>query len=630
MRILDGISQPADLKSLSLPQLETLATELRGDLVCMVEANGGHLASNLGVVELTIALHRVFDSPTDKIIWDVGHQSYVHKLLTGRRELFHTLRQHGGLCGFTDRTESPHDPFGAGHASTSVSAAAGMAIARDLAGEKHHVLAIIGDGALTGGMALEALNQVGQMRSRLIVILNDNGMAISPSVGALSKRLNRVRLNSRFLKAERGLSEAVTRLPMGQRVGKRIKRGVKGFLLPMIMWEELGFAYLGPVDGHSIAELEAALQHARDYDKGPTFIHVITTKGKGYQPAEDDAIRFHGISGVNGKSTGISYSNVAGKTVLRIARDNPKVVVITPAMLDGTGLTAVAREFPQRVFDVGICEEHAVTFAAGLATQGFVPIVAVYSTFLQRAFDQLVHDVCLQKLPVVFIIDRAGVVGEDGKTHQGTLDLSYLGCIPNLLVAAPKDENELQHLIYTAVKVGQPMAIRYPRGSGPGAKLDPALQELPIGKGEVLRRGEDVAILALGATVYPALEAAAALSKSGVECTVVNARFASPLDAQLISDIARKVKRLLTVEENVLAGGFGSAVLQMLNNYRVSEGQVKCHGLPQVFVEHGAQSLLRSKYGLDAPGIARQVLVAFPELALDSRKRSLFTGSTSP
>jgi len=630
VRVLDSVNQPADLKRLSLTQLQMLAAELREDLVCMVEANGGHLASNLGVVELTIAMHRVFDSPRDKIIWDVGHQSYVHKLLTGRKERFHTLRQFGGLCGFTDRNESPHDAFGAGHASTSVSAAAGMAIARDLAGEKHHVLAVIGDGALTGGMALEALNQVGQMRSRLIVVLNDNGMAISPSVGALSKRLNKVRLNSRFLRAERGLSEAVTRLPMGQRVGKRIKRGVKGFLLPMTMWEELGFAYLGPVDGHNIAELEAALKHAREYDKGPTFIHVITTKGKGYQPAEDDAVRFHGISGANGKSTGISYSEVAGRTVLNIARENPRVVVITPAMLDGTGLTAAAREIPRRVFDVGICEEHAVTFAAGLATQGFIPIVAVYSTFLQRAFDQLVHDVCLQKLPVVFIIDRAGIVGEDGKTHQGTLDLSYLSCIPNLVVAAPKDENELQHLINTAVKAGQPMAVRYPRGSGPGAKLDKALQELPVGKGEVLRTGEDVAILALGATVYPSMEAAAALSRSGVECTVVNARFTNPLDVQLISDIARKARRLLTVEENVLAGGFGSAVLQMLNSYQVSGGQVKCHGLPQVFVEHGSQAILRAKYGLDAPGIARQVLVAFPELSLDSRKRSLFTSSTSP
>jgi 1-deoxy-D-xylulose-5-phosphate synthase len=629
VRILDGIDQPGDLKSLSLEQLETLATELREDLVRMVEANGGHLASNLGVVELTIALHRVFDSPRDKIIWDVGHQSYVHKLLTGRRERFPTLRQHGGLSGFTDRSESPHDAFGAGHASTSVSAATGMAIARDLAGENYHVMAVIGDGALTGGMALEALNQAGQLRSRMIVILNDNGMAISPSVGALSKRLNKVRLNTRFLKAERGLSEAVTRLPMGQRLGRRIKRGVKGFLLPMIMWEELGFAYLGPVDGHNIAELETALQHARDYDKGPTFIHVITTKGKGYRPAEQDAIRFHGISGANGKSTGVSYSDIAGQTVLRIARENPRVVVITPAMLDGTGLTAVAREIPQRVFDVGICEELAVTFAAGLATQGFIPIVAVYSTFLQRAFDQLVHDVCLQKLPVVFIIDRAGIVGEDGKTHQGTLDLSYLGCIPNLVVAAPKDENELQHLIFTAVKANQPMAIRYPRGSGPGATLDTTLQELPIGKGEVLRSGRDVAILTLGATVYPALEAASDLSKAGVECSVVNARFANPLDSQLILDTAGKVKRLFTVEENVLAGGFGSAVLQLLHNYQVSGVRVKCHGIPQVFVEHGSQSLLRSKYNLDAPGIARQVLVAFPELSVHSRKQSL-TGSTPP
>jgi 1-deoxy-D-xylulose-5-phosphate synthase len=479
-------------------------------------------------------------------------------------------------------------------------------------------------------MALEALNQSGQLHSRLIVILNDNGMAISPSVGAISKALNKVRLNTRFLKAERGLSTAFTRFPLGRRVGRRIKKGIKGFLLPRIMWEELGFAYLGPVDGHNITELEKALRQAKGYDKGPTFIHVITTKGKGYRPAEKDAVGFHGISAANSKGKKVSYSDVAGQTLLDIARENPRIVIITPAMLDGTGLDNVAKEIPNRVFDVGICEEHAVTFAAGLATQGFVPVVAVYSTFLQRAFDQLVHDVCAQMLPVVFVIDRSGIVGEDGKTHQGTLDLSYLGCIPNLVVAAPKDENELQHLIYTAVNANRPMAIRYPRGSGPGAILDPTLQEIPIGKGEVVRDGEDVAILALGATVHPSLEAASSLSKAGIECAVVNARFANPLDSELILDTAGKVKRLLTVEENVLAGGFGSAVLQLLHGCQMSEVQVRCHGIPQVFVEHGAQSLLRSMYNLNSTGIARQVLEAFPELSVNAAEKSLLTGSTPP
>jgi len=626
LRILDKINSPEDLRGLSPQQLETLAAELREELVSMVEANGGHLASNLGVVELTIALHRVFDSPRDKIIWDVGHQSYVHKLLTGRRDRFSTLRQYGGLSGFTDRSESPHDAFGAGHASTSISAALGMAIARDLSGEDYHVVAVTGDGALTGGMALEGLNQAGQLRSRMIVVLNDNGMAISPSVGAISKVLNKVRFDDRYLRVERGLSEVATKLPLGYRVGKRVKRGIKGLLLPRIPWEELGFAYLGPVDGHNIAALETALSQAKSYGKGPTFIHVITTKGKGYHPAENDAVGFHGISVGNVKSNKATYSDIMGQTVLRIARENPRIVLITPAMLDGTGLATVAKEIPNRVFDVGICEEHAVTFAAGLATRGFIPIVAVYSTFLQRAFDQIVHDVCIQMLPVVFVIDRSGIVGEDGKTHQGTLDLSYLGCIPNMVISAPKDENELQHLIYTAVKANRPMAIRYPRGSGPGAALETSLQELPIGKGEVLRSGKDVAILALGATVYPSLEAAKALSDVGVECTVVNARFVNPLDSQLIVDTAKKVKRLLTVEENVIAGGFGSAVMQLLQDNRIWDVQVKCHGLPPVFIEHGSQSILRSIYNLDAPGIAHQVLSSFPELPRNSQKQGLTVG----
>ncbi len=627
MGILDGINEPADLKRLSRHQLKTLAAEIREELVTLVEATGGHLASNLGTVELTIALHRVFDSPTDKIIWDVGHQSYAHKMLTGRKERLPTLRQYGGLSGFTDREESPHDAFGAGHASTSISAALGMATARDLAGENHHVVAVIGDGALTGGMALEGLNQAGQLGTRLIVVLNDNGMAISPSVGALAKMLNRLRLDARLRWPERGMEEVITKLPLGRQMGRRIKRGFKGFLLPRIMWEELGLAYLGPVDGHNIADLEVALRQARGYKKGPVFLHTITTKGKGYVPAERDAISFHGISANNSQDTKPTYSEILGQTVLRIAQQDPRIVVITAAMLEGTGLAGVAKELPGRVFDVGICEQHAVTFAAGLATQGFIPIVAIYSTFLQRALDQIIHDVCLQQLHVVFVIDRSGIVGDDGKTHQGNFDLSYLGCVPNLIISAPKDENEMQHLVYTGVRANHAMAIRYPRGPGPGTALDKALHELPIGKGEILRDGKDMAILALGNLVYPALEAAEELEKAGVECRVVNARFVKPLDTELILDTTTKIKRILTVEENTLDGGFGSAVLQLLQSSKVQDVQVKCLGLPDLFIEHGTQSQLRSMYDLDAPGIARQVLTSFPELSKSLAGETLVTSS---
>ena len=618
MRILDSINQPADLRGLSLDQLQTLAVELRDELVGRISVNGGHLASSLGAVELSIALHRVFDSPTDKILWDVGHQSYAHKLLTGRRDRFATIRQQGGLSGFTDPTESVHDAFVGGHASNSISAALGMALARDLSGGKYHVVAVIGDAALTGGMAVEAINHWGQVGSRMIVVLNDNGMAISPSVGALSRSLNRMRLDPRYEAAKRKARATFAHLPFGQpawTVGKRLKGRVKRVLIPGALWEAFGFTYVGPVDGHDIKSLEAALTRARDYETKPTFVHVITKKGKGYPPAEEDAVTFHGIAPSTASvGNGPSYSQVFGQTVLRLMRDNPRVVAITAAMLDGTGMAPAGREFPQRVFDVGICEQHAVTLAGGLATKGFIPIVAIYSTFLQRAYDQIVHDVCIQNLPVVFAIDRAGIVGDDGRTHQGTLDLSYLGCIPGLTVAAPKDENELQHLIFTGTRANRPMAIRYPRGPGPGSALDPDLHEIAIGQGEVLRSGSDVAIFALGTTVYPSLEAAQVLSEKGVDCTVINARFAKPLDADLIVETAKKVKRVLTVEENTLAGGFGSAVLQLLQARSLRDIQVRCLGIPDEFVEHASQPFLRAKYALDASGIASQIVDSFPEL----------------
>jgi 1-deoxy-D-xylulose-5-phosphate synthase len=623
-RLLDRIDSPADLKKLSGPKLEQLAAEIRQELVTRVSANGGHLASNLGVVELTIALHRVFDSPRDKIIWDVGHQSYVHKLLTGRKKRFASLRQYGGLSGFTSRTESEHDPFGSGHASTSVSAALGMAIARDLAGENYNVVAVIGDGAITGGMALEALNQAGHLGSRLCVILNDNGMSISPTVGAFAKLLSRVRFDYRYRWAEEESQRILGSFPGGKWlrwVGRRLSSVFKGLIMPTVLWEELGFTYIGPIDGHDISELETALTHARNYCPKPAFVHVITTKGKGYLPAEGDAVYFHGVPA---RSTGAeeapSYSEVFAQTVLRLAREDPKLVAITPAMPEGNYLSIVAAEFPGRVFDVGICEQHAVTFAAGLATQGFKPVVAIYSTFLQRAFDQLIHDVCLQDLPVVFAIDRSGIVGDDGKTHQGTFDLSYLSLIPNLIISAPKDENELQHLLYTAVRAKHPMAIRYPRGSGLGVKLDSELHEIPIGKGEILRGGREVVILAIGTMVAPALEAADGLALNGIGATVVNARFAKPLDAELILSLASDVKCIVTVEENALSGGFGSSVASLLKEAGMNDVKVKNIGIPDEFVEQGSQTTLRSIYGLDAEGIARQVMELFaPQKILRGR-----------
>jgi 1-deoxy-D-xylulose-5-phosphate synthase len=616
-RLLDNIDSPADLKNLSPAALAELAAELRQEIISTVTSTGGHLASNLGVVELTIALHRVFNSPRDKIIWDVGHQSYVHKLLTGRRKNFSTLRQHGGLSGFTCREESAHDPFGTGHASTSVSAALGMAVARDLAGEDFQVVAIIGDGAITAGMAYEALNQAGHLGNKFIVVLNDNGMSISPTVGAVAKLLSRVRFDKRLRSAELRSKKIVLSLPKGTRLWqltKDLTDRLKGFFMPTPLWETLGFTYIGPIDGHNINHLETVFTQARDNATKPTLVHVITTKGKGYTPAESNAVYFHGVPAKSGNNREIpTYSEVFARTVLRMAREEPKLIVITPAMPEGNCLSAVEAEFPARVFDVGICEQHAVTFAAGMATQGLIPIVAIYSTFLQRAFDQIIHDVCLQNLPVVFAIDRSGIVGDDGKTHQGTFDVSYLTLIPNLVVAAPKDENELQHLLFTAIKSGRPMAIRYPRSPGLGVPLDAALHAIPIGESEVLRSGDDVAFIALGAAVAPSLEAALELTSRGIEATVVNARFAKPLDSALITMLAARVKKIVTIEENVLTGGFGTTVARFLQESGHTDVQVKSLGVPDIFVEHGTQAILRSKYGLDASGIAKEVLAMFPE-----------------
>jgi len=614
MGLLERIDSPEDLKSLSPRELRRLAGEIREELIRTVTVTGGHLASNLGVVELTLALHRVFQSPRDKIIWDVGHQSYCHKLVTGRREKFPSLRQYQGLSGFTSPEESPHDPFGAGHASTSISAAVGMALARDLKGEDYNVIAVIGDGALGGGMAFEALNHAGHLGIRLIVVLNDNGMAISPSVGALARLLNKLRFDPRYEGAKQQVKRALAALPMGRtgwRLSKRLKNSFRRIIPHVAFWEELGFLYLGPVDGHDIEEMEAALRRAAVEDC-PVLVHVVTQKGKGYPPAEADAENFHGLPPREGEKPATpSYSRAFAQSLALLMETEPRLVAITAAMARGTGLHIVSERFPDRVFDVGICEQHAVTMAAGMASQGFIPVVAIYSTFLQRAYDQIVHDVCLQNLPVVFALDRAGLVGEDGKTHNGAFDLSFLRCLPNMVVAAPKDGRELSSLLYTATKARRPFAIRYPRDHTPD-DFSPDFREIPIGSGELLAAGRDLGIVATGSMVYPALEAARLLAERGVDAAVVNARFIKPLDRELVLNTAG-AGRLLTVEENA-AGGLGAAVLETLAEAGMGRVRVSCLTLPDRFVDHGPLPLLRSLCGLDAPGIVAHVFRAFPEL----------------
>lgn len=616
--MLEKIASPLDLKTLTASELEQLASEIREKLVNTVSLNGGHLASNLGVVELSIALHRTFNSPVDKIIWDVGHQTYVHKLLTGRKERFDSLRQYGGLSGFAVPQESDHDAFGTGHAGTSVSAALGMAIARDLSKDKYHVVAILGDGALTTGMSFEAINHTGHMGTKLIIVLNDNGLSISPSVGSLANLFNLIRMDYRYEFAKKEASKALSRLPMGDmalEASKKIKNRLQKALLPSAFWEELGLTYIGPVDGHNINDMEAAFKKARDYESKPTVVHVLTRKGKGYPPAESNAVVFHGIpSQIAEPVNGSSYSSIFGNTMIHLMRENNKIVAITAAMLEGTGLRKVADEFPDRVFDVGICEQHAVTFAAGLAMQGYIPVVAIYSTFLQRAYDQIIHDVCIQNIPVIFAIDRAGIVGDDGKTHQGAFDLSYLRTMPNMIVSAPKNGEDLRNLLYTAIKAGAPMAIRYPRGGDEVYSGKDTLYTIPVGKAEVLRNGKDIALLAIGNTVNTALDASEVLSTHGIECSVVNARYVKPLDADIILEIAGKTGKIITIEENALEGGFGNAVLQLIANSKLKDIIVTCIGLPDEFIEHGSQKLLRSKYGLDTDSIVNMVLKCCSDL----------------
>lgn len=612
--ILARIKGPSDLKGMGQAELEALASEIRSKIIETVSANGGHLSASLGAVELAIAIHSVFNSPSDKIIWDVGHQSYAHKLLTGRAPRFDSLRCFEGISGFPSREESEHDPFGTGHASTSVSAALGFAKARDITRGKERVIAVIGDGSIAGGMAFEALNHAGHDGSKIIVILNDNSMSIAPNVGALSAYLSRIRSDPTYFKLKAEFEHAVRRIPViGEQVRKaveRLKDSVKYMVLPGMLFEELGFTYLGPVDGHSIASLRSILMDA-DNVSGPVIVHVVTKKGKGYKPAELDPERFHGTGPFN-KVTGepissprITFSEVFGQTLLELAKRDERVVAITAAMGDGTGLREFARKLPERFFDVGICEQHAVTFAAGLAAGGLKPVVAIYSTFLQRAFDQIVHDVCLQKLPVVFAIDRAGIVGDDGPTHHGLLDISFLRVIPNLVIMAPRDGRELAGMLEFALRSGLPCAIRYPKGAVPDTSITGiGLSPVSLGSGEVLRYGEDAAILAIGSMVHPAYEAAVALSTNGFNVSVIDSRFVKPLDEELITKFARLTGCLVTVEENTVCGGFGSAVLECLNREGLGNTFVKCLGISDEFVAHGKAQFLLSRYGLSRDGIA--------------------------
>ena len=606
--LLERINSPEDIKALTLKELEGLAEEVRSLIVSVVERRGGHLASSLGVVELTIAILAVFSPPKDEIVWDVGHQSYPYKILTDRKDRFHTLRQHGGISGFPSIKESPYDAFGTGHSSTSISAALGIRVGKKLKKEEGHVVAVIGDGALTAGEAYEGLNNAGQLSEDLIVILNDNEMSISRNIGAISNYLTRVVTGENFRKAKERL-EGVTKKVFGEKVYKGLKRVedliVKGLFPPGMLFEELGFRYVGPIDGHNLETLIVTLRNVSRM-RGPTLVHVITRKGKGYEPAEKMPDRFHGVSPKRPGSSAPTYTEVFSKTLVEIARKDPDVVAITAAMPSGTGLDRFRQEFPDRYFDVGIAEQHAVTFAAGLAKKGLKPVVAIYSTFLQRAYDQIVHDVAIQELPVVFAIDRAGIVGEDGPTHHGAFDISYLRHIPGLVLACPMDEDELRHLLYTAVLSGVPFALRYPRGSGYGVSTHSRLKELPIGSWEVLREGKDVAILATGWTVRQSLMCAESLSLKGVSATVVNARFVKPMDERLLLELAGAHPVIVTVEENALAGGFGSAVCEFLSS-RIPVRLEKI-GIPDAFVEHGEQNLLRSMVGIDAKGIERRVL----------------------
>jgi 1-deoxy-D-xylulose-5-phosphate synthase len=611
---LSQIGAPRDLKKLQRSDLPELAKEIRDIIIRTVSKTGGHLAPSLGVVELTIALHYVFDLPTDKIVWDVGHQAYTHKILTGRKDRFHTLRQYQGLSGFTRMRESPYDAFSTGHASTSISAALGMACGREIKKDKGKVIAVIGDGSMTGGLAYEGLNQAGDLRKDLIVVLNDNEMSIARNVGVLSSFLSRKLSAKHFMALREELKEFFRSLPrFGDDVynlAKRSEESFKAFVTPGMLFEAFNFNYFGPIKGHRLDHLIDTLQNVKEMQK-PILFHVLTKKGKGYTPAEANPTYFHGVgsfeiktgNGICPEGKPSSYTEVFGAKLTQLAEKDDRIVAVTAAMPEGTGLADFSEAFPDRFFDVGIAEQHAVTFAAGLATEGFRPVVAIYSTFLQRAYDQILHDVCLEGHPVVFALDRGGIVGEDGPTHHGLFDLCYLRSLPNMVVMAPKDENELRHMLETALQHPGPIALRYPRGCGVGVPMDNEPQALSIGKAEVLVEGTDVVFFAIGATVMPTLEAADRLKNKGISSTVVNSRFVKPLDNDVVLSLAGKIPNVVTVEENVIDGGFGSAVLECLADHGIAAKRFLRLGIRDTFVVHGSQKILRSKYGLDAEGI---------------------------
>ncbi|MCD6185333.1 MAG: 1-deoxy-D-xylulose-5-phosphate synthase [Deltaproteobacteria bacterium] len=614
LNFLEKIESPADLKLLSRSDLPELAREIRKTIVDVVSKNGGHLASSLGAVELAIAIHYVFDAPDDKIIWDVGHQSYPHKLLTGRRKMFHTLRQYKGLSGFTRISESPYDAFSTGHSGTSISAGLGMACAQRFQKKHSKVIAVIGDGSMTSGLAYEGLNQAGDIHKSLIVILNDNDMSISHNVGALSSFLSRKLSSQRLQSLRKEFGEFLKSLPkVGgdiYHLAKRSEESFKSFVTPGILFEAFNFEYFGPINGHRLNHLIDILNNVKCLDE-PVLLHVTTKKGKGYPPAEKNPVYFHGVGSFEvktGNSSGKksskpTYTQVFGETMVKLAQKDEKIIAVTAAMPEGTGLANFADTFPDRFFDVGIAEQHGVTFAAGLAAGGLKPVVAVYSTFLQRAYDQIIHDVCLEAIPVVFAIDRGGIVGEDGATHHGLFDFSYLRSLPNMVVMAPKDENELCRMLVTAISHNGPIAFRYPRGAATGAVVDQEPTPITIGQGEILKNGNDLLILAIGRSVCDALDAHAILGEKGISATIVNCRFVKPIDSDLICSLAKKIPHIITVEENVLQGGFGSAVLECLCDNGVSGFNIKRIGIDDTFVEHGSQDILRSKYGIDVSAI---------------------------
>ena len=617
-KLLDTINCPADVKALTEEQMVQLAGEIRQLIIEVTSKNGGHLAPNLGVVELSLALHKVFSTPKDKIVYDVGHQAYIHKIVTGRRDMFHTLRQYGGLSGFPKRSESEHDAFGVGHSSTSISAALGMAVARDVKGEDYDVVAVIGDGSMTGGMAFEALNNAGDLRKRMIVVLNDNEMSISKNVGAMSEYLYQLRTGETYNRIKHDLEGWLGNVDFGGdvlKVLRRIKGSVKNLMLPTCIFEELGFTYLGPIDGHDIHSLIEVLEAAKNLDE-PVLIHVITKKGKGYAPAEESPNKFHGTGPfevATGKKIAnpnapITYTEVFGNTVIELAKEDENIVAITAAMPDGTGLTPFSKEFPKRFFDVGIAEQHAVTAAAGMAAAGLNPVVAIYSTFMQRAYDSVMHDICMQNLHVSLCLDRAGLVGDDGFTHHGVFDYAYLRSMPNMTVMAPKDEDELRHMLKTAVGMNGPVAVRYPRGSGVGVALSDTLNVLPIGKAEVLREGSDVCLWAIGTMVESAEKLAEKLAEQGINAGVVNMRFAKPIDKELLLAHAEKYKKIVTLEEGCLKGGVGSAVLEALNEAQLLDTcKVLNFGIPDEFILHGDKQRLFQDIGLDVETMAGKI-----------------------